>query len=100
MEIHALGLVTDPEEKSQVTFIGKLKNNSYIKTTFTPGAHRFTANWKLHPYEFTLKPGEDLCIKAEIDLVDALQQRATLIKADKTVCEQGIINAKDMTQEK
>jgi hypothetical protein len=87
MEIHVLGIITDPDEKSQVSHVGKLKNNSYIKEEFNPGIHRFTANWELIPYVFTIKPNEDLCIKAEIGLVNALRHRATLKKIDKSVCE-------------
>ena len=87
MEINVVGIITDPEEKSQVTHIGKLKNNSYIKKELKPGIHRFTANWQLTPYVFTLKPNEDLCIKAEIGFVNALRQRATLKITDKDTCE-------------
>ena len=87
MEINVVGIITDPEEKSQVTHIGKLKNNSYIKKEFKPGIHRFTANWQLTPYVFTLNPNEDLCIKAEIGFVNALRQRATLKITDKDTCE-------------
>ena len=87
MEIHALGIITDPDEKSQVSHVGKLKNNSYIKRKFKPGTHRFTANWKLLPYEFTVKPNEDLCIKAEIGLVNAIRHRATLKIIDKSICK-------------
>ena len=87
MEINVVGIITDPDEESQVSHIGKLKNNSYIKKGFKPGIHRFTANWELSPYVFTLKPNEDLCIKAEIGLVNALRHRATLKKMDKSTCE-------------
>ena len=100
MEIHALGIITDPDEKSQVSQIGKLKNNSYIKKEFEPGTHRFTANWKLDPYEFTLKPNEDVCIKAEIGFVNALRHRATLKKIDKSTCESDIVNAIELSGEK
>ena len=95
MEIHVIGIITDPDEKSQVSHIGKLKNNSYIKKEFKPGTHRFTANWELVPYVFTLKPNEDICIKAEIGLVNALRRRATLKKIDKSSCESDIKMMKD-----
>ena len=90
MEIHALGLITDPEEKTQVTQIGKLKNNSYMKKEFNAGTHRFTANWELLPYEFTLKPDEEMCIKAEIGFFNALQRRATFKIVDKNTCKSDI----------
>lgn len=99
MEVHALGIITDPDEKSQVSHIGKLKNNSYIKKEFKPGTHRFTANWKLLPYEFTLKPDECICIKAEIGFVNALRRRATLKKIDKSSCESYINNAEEITND-
>lgn len=73
-----------------VTHVGSLKNNSYIKREFKPGTHRFTANWKLVPYEFTLKANEDLCVKAEIGFINAVRQRATLKKIDKSTCESDI----------
>ena len=95
MEVHTLGLVTDPDEEAQVTHIGTLKNNSVIKKQFSPGQHRFTANWELLPYEFTLKPGEEMCIKAEIGLINALQRRATFKIVDKDTCESEI---KSITQ--
>ena len=87
MEINVVGIITDPDEESQVSHIGKLKNNSYIKKKFKPGIHRFTANWELSPYVFTVKPNEDLCVKAEIGFVNALLQRATLKMMDKSTCE-------------
>ena len=99
MEIHALGLVTDPGEESQVTHVGTLKNNSFIKREFKSGTHRFTANWELQPYEFTLKPDEEMCIKAEIGFFNALQRRATLKIVDKIVCQTDIENAKEMLEE-
>ena len=100
MEIHALGIITDPNEKSQVSHIGKLKNNSYFKKKFESGTHRFTANWQLDPYEFTLKPNEEVCIKAEIGFVNALRRRATLKKVDKVSCESDIVNAIELSGEK
>ena len=100
MEIHAVGIITDPDDLSQVSQIGDLNNNSYIKKEFKPGAHRFTANWQLEPYVFTLKPNEDMCIKAEIGFVNALRQRATLKKADKSSCESYIKQLEEMEKEK
>ena len=97
MEIHALGIITDPDEKTQVSHIGNLKNNSYIKKQFKSGTHRFTANWELEPYEFTLKPNQTMCIKAEIGFVNALRHRATLKIIDKDLCDTDIVNAKEVS---
>ena len=100
MELHAVGIITDPDDLSQVSHIGDLNNNSYIKKEFKPGAHRFTANWELDPYVFTLKPNENMCIKAEIGFVNALRQRATLKKDDKNSCESYIKQVEETENEK
>ncbi|MCW8923465.1 MAG: DUF2846 domain-containing protein [Gammaproteobacteria bacterium] len=95
MEIHADGIVTDPDDTNQVTQIGILKNHSYIKKQFAPGLHRFTANWELPPYLFTLEANQTTCIKAEIGFINAVRQRATFKKVDQSVCQREMENARE-----
>lgn len=102
MEIHdshAVGKHIKSFGNTRVSFIGKLRNNSYIKKEFNPGVHRFTTNWMFDPDEFYLKPNDYICIRADMKIFKGMVSYTPIKTIDKNACASEIKNTNEITKD-